>query len=35
MHPVETEQELDGRWIAEVPWLANVFPYGTTRDEAA
>jgi len=31
---VETELEEDGRWIAEVPDLAGVLAYGTTRDEA-
>ena len=31
---LETEQEDDGRWIAEVPELSGVLAYGTTRDEA-
>ena len=31
---LETQQETDGRWIAEVPQLAGVLAYGTTRDEA-
>ena len=31
---VELEQEEDGRWIAEIPALAGVMAYGTTRDEA-
>ena len=31
---IETEQEVDGRWIAEVPQLASVLAYGATRDEA-
>jgi predicted RNase H-like HicB family nuclease len=31
---IETEQEDDGRWIAEVPELAGVLAYGATRDEA-
>ena len=31
---IETEQEGDGRWIAEVPELAGVLAYGATRDEA-
>jgi predicted RNase H-like HicB family nuclease len=31
---IETEQEDDGRWIAEVPELAGVMAYGATRDEA-
>jgi predicted RNase H-like HicB family nuclease len=31
---IETEQESDGRWIAEVPELAGVLTYGASRDEA-
>ena len=31
---VETEQEEDGRWIAEVSELSGVLKYGNTRDEA-
>jgi predicted RNase H-like HicB family nuclease len=31
---IETEQEMDGRRIAEVPELAGVLAYGATRDEA-
>ncbi len=31
---LETEQEDDGRWVAEVPQLAGVLAYGATRDEA-
>jgi predicted RNase H-like HicB family nuclease len=31
---VETEQEVDGRWIAEVGDLPGVLAYGTTREEA-
>lgn len=31
---IETEQEVDGRWIAEVPELPGVLTYGVTRDEA-
>ena len=34
MYAVETEQEADGRWIAEVPELAGVMVYGNTRDQA-
>ena len=34
MYRVETEQEADGRWIAEVHDLAGVMVYGTTREEA-
>lgn len=31
---IETEQEDDGRWIAEVPELAGILAYGATQDEA-
>jgi predicted RNase H-like HicB family nuclease len=31
---VETEQEQDGRWIAEVPELAGVLAYGASAVEA-
>ncbi len=31
---VETEQEDDGRWIAEVPALPGVLAYGSTREQA-
>ncbi len=31
---IETEQEDDGRWIAEVPELPGVLVYGTTQGEA-
>jgi predicted RNase H-like HicB family nuclease len=31
---VEGEQELDGRWLAEVPELPGVLAYGPTRAEA-
>ena len=31
---LETAQEADGRWLAEVPELAGVLAYGATRDEA-
>jgi len=30
----ETEQEDDGRWLAEVPELAGVMAYGATELEA-
>jgi predicted RNase H-like HicB family nuclease len=30
----ETEQEDDGRWIAEVPELPGVLAYGATRQQA-
>ena len=31
---IETEREVDGRWIAEVPELPGTQAYGRTRDEA-
>jgi predicted RNase H-like HicB family nuclease len=31
---VETEQETDGRWIAEVPQIPGALAYGGTREEA-
>ena len=31
---LETEQETDGRWIAEVPELPGVMAYGQSREEA-
>ena len=31
---IETEQEADGRWLAEVPALPGTMVYGQTRDEA-
>jgi predicted RNase H-like HicB family nuclease len=31
---IETEQEVDGRWIAEVMELPGVLKYGSTRAEA-
>lgn len=31
---IETEQEVDGRWIAEIPELPGVLVYGSTRDDA-
>lgn len=31
---IEMEQEVDGRWIAEVVELPGVLAYGTTQDEA-
>ena len=31
---IEVEQEVDGRWIAEVPELPGVMAYGHTRKEA-
>jgi predicted RNase H-like HicB family nuclease len=34
MYRVETEQEIDGRWIAEIPELPGVLAYGASREEA-
>ncbi len=31
---IECEEEIDGRWIAEVPQLPGVLCYGSTADEA-
>jgi len=31
---IEFEQEVDGRWIAEIPSLPGVMVYGSTKDEA-
>ena len=31
---IETEQEDDGRWLAEIPALPGVMGYGQTRQEA-
>lgn len=31
---IETEQETDGRWLAEVPELPGVLAYGETASEA-
>ncbi len=31
---IETEQEEDGRWIAEVPDLPGVMVYGKNREDA-
>ena len=31
---VEVEEELDGRWIAEVPELSGTMVYAATREEA-
>jgi predicted RNase H-like HicB family nuclease len=31
---VETEQETDGRWIAEVPQIPGAMAYGSSRQEA-
>lgn len=31
---VETEQEVDGRWIAEIPRIPGALAYGMSREEA-
>ena len=31
---IECEEEVDGRWFAEVPQLPGVLCYGKTADEA-
>ncbi|REJ76630.1 MAG: type II toxin-antitoxin system HicB family antitoxin [Acidobacteria bacterium] len=31
---VELEEEVDGRWIAEVPELSGAMVHGQTREEA-
>jgi predicted RNase H-like HicB family nuclease len=31
---IECEEEVDGRWIAEIPQLPGVLCYGLTADEA-
>ena len=31
---IECEEEVDGRWIAEIPQLPGVLCYGHTADEA-
>jgi predicted RNase H-like HicB family nuclease len=31
---IECEEEIDGRWIAEIPQLPGVMCYGSTADEA-
>lgn len=33
-YDVETEEEEDGRWIAEIPSLPGVLSYGTTKAAA-
>lgn len=31
---IETEREVDGRWIAEIPSLPGVMAYGASKREA-
>jgi predicted RNase H-like HicB family nuclease len=33
-YDIDTEQEVDGRWIAEITNLPGVMAYGASRDEA-
>lgn len=33
-YTIETEQETDGRWIAEITELPGVLAYGPTKEEA-
>jgi predicted RNase H-like HicB family nuclease len=34
MLKVESEREVDGRWIAEIPALPGVLAYGATKADA-
>ncbi len=34
MYKIETEEETDGRWIAEIVDLPGVMAYGNTKEEA-
>ena len=34
VYKVETEVEVDGRWIAEIPDLPGALAYGSTEKEA-
>jgi predicted RNase H-like HicB family nuclease len=31
---IETEREVDGRWIADIPAIPGVMVYGDSRDDA-
>lgn len=31
---IETEMEMDGRWIAEIPQVPGALAYGATKEEA-
>ena len=33
-YKIETEQETDGRWIAEIPSLSGAMVYGNSREQA-
>ena len=34
VYRIETEEEVDGRWIAEIQELPGLMMYGETREEA-
>jgi predicted RNase H-like HicB family nuclease len=34
LYKIETEEETDGRWIAEIVDLPGVMAYGNTKEEA-
>ena len=34
VYRIETEEEVDGRWIAEIQELPGVMMYGETQEEA-
>jgi predicted RNase H-like HicB family nuclease len=33
-YAIEFEQEVDGRWIAEIPSLPGVMVYGATKEQS-
>jgi predicted RNase H-like HicB family nuclease len=33
-YQIELEQEMDGRWIAEIEALSGAMVYGNTREQA-
>lgn len=33
-YKIETDREVDGRWIADIPALPGVMVYGDSKDEA-
>ena len=34
MYRVEAEQEVDGRWIAEIPQVPGALAYGVSKEKA-
>ena len=34
IYRIETEQEVDGRWLAEVPDVPGALIYGSSREDA-